>query len=124
MNRLAVLLSILPLVIACAPKLGDGCDDAFDCAVDGTRICDHTQPGGYCLIPGCRADECPDEGVCVRFGHDERAQTFCLRHCERRSDCRSGYECAEPDPFGDLATAIIDESPEGSRFCTASIPEG
>jgi hypothetical protein len=106
------------LASACAPELGDGCVDALECAVDGTRVCDTTQPGGYCLIPGCRADECPDEGVCVRFGLDERARTFCLRHCNSDGDCRNGYDCVQPGDDDDPSTEIVDESPEGSGFCS------
>lgn len=116
--------------VACAPQLGDACSDSLDCAVDGTRTCDTTQPGGYCLIPGCRSDECPDEGVCVRFGIDERARTFCMRRCGGDGDCRSDYECleedpppitSEPDPAV-VYTEIIDESGGGSRFCIESVP--
>jgi hypothetical protein len=31
------------------------------------RNCDHSQPGGYCLIIGCSPDECPSESLCVEF---------------------------------------------------------
>ena len=130
MSHRILLFSCIALA-ACAPELGDGCADSLECALDGTRICDSTQPGGYCLIPGCRADECPEEGVCVAFGRDELARTFCMRHCSGDGDCRTGYECVDPSPPPDQEpeeppdpapayTEIVDEFPEGSRFCTVT----
>jgi hypothetical protein len=126
MRRIALLVVVLAAA-ACGPKIGDECTDSLECAVDGTRFCDQTQPDGYCLIPGCRADECPEEAVCVRFGLDEQARTFCLQHCEGNGDCRTGYVCAAPEPLpvpaseGEplpVATEIIDDAPQGRRFCT------
>lgn len=129
-RRFLLLLSLgCLLAAACAPQVGDSCTDALDCAVDGTRLCDTTQPSGYCLVSGCRADECPDEAVCVRFGYDERARTFCMRHCASEGDCRSAYDCVEPTPPpedgsaepGVAYTEIIDGSPGGERFCAESL---
>lgn len=80
----------------CAPKLGDGCKQAVDCDVRGTRICDRTQPGGYCTISGCKPGDCGDEGVCVRFRPDEPrlSVTFCMAKCSSTSDCdRDAYVC-------------------------------
>lgn len=111
------------LLVACGPEIGDKCDDSLDCATDGSRFCDSTQPDGYCLIPGCRADECPEEAVCVRFGEDERSRTFCLAHCENGGDCRRGYQCTDPGILGDLPVEIIDDAPQGSAFCLESIPD-
>jgi hypothetical protein len=109
-------------LVACGPEIGDKCDDALDCATDGSRFCDHTQPGGYCLIPGCRGDECPEEAVCVRFGLDEQARTFCLQHCSDNGDCRDGYRCIEPDPYADVPTEIVDLAPNGRRYCLEHTP--
>jgi hypothetical protein len=106
---------------ACAPEIGDSCTGALDCAVDGTRVCDSTQEGGYCLVPACRPDECPEEAVCVQFGELERARTFCMRHCGSEGDCRGGYSCVSPGDLS-LATAIVDEDPRGSKFCMEDLP--
>ena len=39
-----------------------------DCdPTNGTRVCDLSQPGGYCLVDGCDAQSCPEDSVCVRF---------------------------------------------------------
>ena len=101
----------------CGPEIGDNCDNSLDCAVDGSRFCDFTQPDGYCLIPGCRADECPEEAVCVSFGEGEQARTFCMRFCASSDDCRGGYLCLDPmlDPSDQMS--IIDDAPQGDRFC-------
>jgi hypothetical protein len=107
----------------CGPEIGDKCSGYQDCSTDGSRLCDDTQPEGYCLIPGCRADDCPEEAVCVRFGENERGRTFCLKHCIDNSDCRGGYSCQDPGMIGDLPTAIIDEAPQGESFCMERIPE-
>lgn len=118
----AILLSSLTLY-ACGPEIGDDCSDSLDCATDGSRYCDTTQPDGYCLIPGCRADECPEEAVCVRFGEDERARTFCMAHCGDSGDCRGGYSCMESGSIGDLMVEIIDDAPHGSTFCMERVPD-
>ena len=117
-------LYIIPVVMVlggCGPEVGDDCKDSLDCASDGSRFCDYTQPEGYCLIQGCRADECPEEAVCVKFGLDEQARTFCLRHCKDNGDCRGGYECVAPDPSADLPTEIIDDAPEGNQYCASRV---
>lgn len=80
----------------CAPKLGDGCKQGIDCDVRNQRICDRTQPGGYCTIPNCKPGDCGDEGICVRFRPDEPrlSSTFCMAECSSTSDCgRDAYIC-------------------------------
>ena len=123
MRRTAIPITLSLFLVACGPEIGDECETSLDCAVDGSRFCDFTQPDGYCLIVGCRADECPEEAVCVQFGRDEQARTFCLRHCGNDGDCRSGYRCAIPEPEGDVVTEIIDDAPQGSRYCIESTAE-
>ncbi len=69
-NRTVSLLTILlvgVLASACSKKIGDGCQTNIDCAQDGTRICDLSQPGGYCTEDGCDDSSCPSESICVRF---------------------------------------------------------
>ncbi len=126
MRGSVLIIAVIAVFTGCGPEIGDECSESLDCAIDGTRICDSTQPDGYCLIPGCRADECPEEAICVRFGLDEQARTFCMRHCETTGDCRSGYECflPVPDPVdgeeGDplsVPTEIIDDAPQSDSFC-------
>jgi hypothetical protein len=104
-------------VAACGPKIGDDCTDSLDCATDGSRFCDFTQPDGYCLIPNCHGDECPEDSVCVQFGTREQARTFCMSICEDDGDCRDAYRCAAPDSGADVPTEIVDTAPLGDRFC-------
>lgn len=83
-------------LVACAPKLGDNCERPAECSVNGDRVCDTSQPGGYCTIPNCAADTCPDDGVCVRFQPDEPrlARSWCMAECGNTRDCdRDRYVC-------------------------------
>ena len=69
-NRSVSLLTILLvglLAPACGKKIGEGCRTNIDCAQDGSRICDLSQPGGYCTEDGCDDSSCPSESICVRF---------------------------------------------------------
>jgi hypothetical protein len=68
-NRSVSLLTLVLvglLAPACGKSIGDGCRTNIDCASDGTRICDLSQPGGYCTVDGCDDSSCPGS-ICVRF---------------------------------------------------------
>jgi hypothetical protein len=114
----------------CTPSIGDKCVLSTDCSIRGERLCDTSQPGGYCTIFNCRANLCPDEATCVMFhaavpgcSYNDRAggvgsrvaRTFCVAHCEADGDCRAGYVCADPrkDPW--RATILDDD--QGKRVC-------
>lgn len=120
-----LLLVALPAVFvsACGHEIGDSCGTNVDCASDGTRDCDLSQPGGYCTINGCDEESCPSESVCIRIfpynyagaacQHDTDCPSdhLCLpdglcvpraserRYCEKKcggdGDCRSEYVCRE-----------------------------
>jgi len=109
------------LTPACGSEIGDSCSTNVDCAQDGTRDCDLSQPGGYCTVNGCDEKSCPEEAVCIRIFPYESpgaacqqdsncaSSELCLpeglcvpraserRYCERKcgsnGDCRGGYEC-------------------------------
>lgn len=104
-------LWVLPfslLLLGCAPKIGNKCTLSTDCSQLGDRLCDTTQPDGYCTIFNCEPDNCPDS-VCVSFdpsldpaceGADDGRwprfeRTFCMKPCEDDGDCRDGYECID-----------------------------
>jgi hypothetical protein len=104
----AVLLVLLSLVaFGCAPKIGDSCTVSTNCSASGDRLCDITEPGGYCTIFNCEPDGCPDDSVCINFGtglspvdqcsngqgNSPYQQSFCMARCASNGDCRSGYEC-------------------------------
>jgi hypothetical protein len=123
---LAALVVGLALVgVGCAPEIGDDCGSALDCSAQGSRLCDRTQPGGYCTIQGCEKGTCPDEAVCVKFRPSEErlAVTYCMFKCSDRGDCRDHYECTAASDFGSHGDAEI-LGRASQRFCSipASMP--
>jgi hypothetical protein len=82
---------------ACAKKIGDACSTNIDCAQDGMRICDLSQPGGYCTMDGCDEISCPSEAICVRF-FDQR---FATKHCDNSVPGTVG-ECSSGDGHDEL----------------------
>jgi hypothetical protein len=117
MSRPRLLLALL-LTLGCSPEIGDECSTSTDCSQSGDRLCDITQPGGYCTMFNCEPGDCPDEASCVIFGVTPSTlpgcedpfgvtpyqRSFCLKTCESDGDCRSGYECAnfkdQDNPWG------------------------
>lgn len=95
----------------CQPSIGDDCVTSTDCSAQGDRLCDTSQPDGYCTVFSCEPDTCSEEAVCVGFGltldpscevvgTDPRwkrfQRTFCMYACETDDDCREGYACLKP----------------------------
>jgi len=122
----AYLLGCLLGLSACGPKFGDDCENSTDCSVRNDRICDTSQPGGYCTIPNCKTGDCGDDGVCVRFRPQEPrlSTTFCMAKCDKTKDCdRDRYACRSAeqvnenavDSTGDLAE-VLDGS-GNAKFC-------
>lgn len=101
-------LGLCGLLAGCTPSIGDGCLISTDCSSRGDRVCDTSQPSGYCTVLGCRADSCPDDAACVLFearvpgcGPDGRelsrvGRSLCVKTCAADDDCRSGYRCVDP----------------------------
>jgi len=117
------------LALGCNAKIGDKCTTSTDCSINGDRLCDTTQPGGYCTVFNCEPDTCPNEAQCVAFDNqidpvctDPRGarfeRTFCLRRCSGDGDCRAGYSCedmaANSNAWG---AAVVDVSPKGTKVC-------
>ena len=144
--RALVFFALLGLVApACGTKIGDACTTNVDCAQDGTRDCDLSQPGGYCTINGCDEISCPSEASCIRVFPYEfpapgctqdsscTADQICLpegicaprlserRYCELRcssnGDCRGGYLCLEAGIVGRASTT----STHGSIALVANV---
>ena len=119
--RLFGLLISLVLV-GCGQEIGDACETALDCSSQGSRLCDRTQPHGYCTLRGCERGTCPEESVCVKFRPEQErlAVTFCMYGCEEDDDCRNdeGYQCVRADAFGARGEAEILGS-SSQRFCVA-----
>jgi hypothetical protein len=64
----AASLAVWMGTVACSRNIGDACTNNIDCDPSGgTRTCDQSQPGGYCLIEGCDSRSCPEDSFCARF---------------------------------------------------------
>lgn len=115
-------LLVMPLLLcACGTSIGDECASSLDCSSQGSRLCDLTQPGGYCTLPGCERGTCPDEAVCVLFRPRIRrlATAYCMYECEGNGDCREGdgYRCLGENDFGDgeMEAEVLEGG--GRSFC-------
>jgi hypothetical protein len=120
-------LWLFPLLLAtsaCGQNIGDACESALDCSSQGSRLCDQTQPNGYCTIRGCEKGTCPDNSVCVKFrpAQERLAVTYCMYECDEDSDCRNdeGYQCARASDFGANSSGEAEILGNASqRFCAA-----
>ena len=114
--KLRLALGFAALLGACKPGIGDPCTTSTDCSQTGDRLCDISQPFGYCTIYNCEpsgtnaASKCPDGSVCVAFaaepspldacanslGSTPYQRSFCLKQCDNSNDCRDQYACRFP----------------------------
>ncbi len=106
-QRFFLLLALAAVVGGCKAEIGDDCSVSTDCSNAGDRLCDTTQPGGYCTIFNCEPGTCPEEAICISFKNspssvcpdpqsgDRLRRTFCMRSCGGNDDCRSGYKCTD-----------------------------
>ncbi|MFO7181757.1 MAG: hypothetical protein DIU78_023865 [Pseudomonadota bacterium] len=127
---LVASLSLGALGVACRPAIGDECESSVDCSQGGDRLCDLTQPGGYCTIFDCEQGTCPDDSVCVAFGtqlsplpgcassdFSRFTRTFCMAPCESNEDCRSGYVCEDVGVPGNPWSAVVLDTDRSQRVC-------
>jgi hypothetical protein len=110
MRLLCLLALLLPLLssVGCTPHIGDKCTLSTDCSQQGTLLCDTSQPGGYCTSFDCTGDSCPQGASCIFFSasvpgcaYTDRnpsrvGRSFCMAQCDKLSDCRDDYICADP----------------------------
>jgi hypothetical protein len=104
-------------LLGCQPSIGDHCIQSTDCSATGERLCDTSQPNGYCTIFNCQPNRCPSGSGCVEtnssiFGcdYDDRhapsrlSRQLCLKTCQNDTDCRlgEGYACIVPQQYGVL----------------------
>jgi hypothetical protein len=126
----ALGLAAVAVSPSCTPKIGDKCVVSTDCSVQGDRLCDTSQPGGYCTQLNCRGNDCFDEATCVLFNsaipgclYDDRsggygsrvARSFCMAQCETNADCRGDYVCA--DPRSAPWSAVILDNNQDKKGC-------
>ncbi|HQP36433.1 MAG TPA: hypothetical protein PLI95_14695 [Polyangiaceae bacterium] len=138
---LAAALLVAMLAAGCSPKIGDDCSSSTDCSLRGDRLCDSTQPGGYCTVFNCEPNGCPEESQCVAFQsrldpvcEDPQTfprfqRTFCMKRCDDHGDCRGGYDCVNMAAANPWGASVVDSDPEGTKVCIsrqfeASDPSG
>jgi hypothetical protein len=93
-GMLIVALAAFGAAAGCGKEIGDPCTFSTDCSPNGDRTCDVSSFEGYCTIPGCDVNTCPDEAVCVQFFNGD----FENQACE---PAKAGAECAaSPLPEG------------------------
>jgi hypothetical protein len=122
------VVALCLVAAACSPKLGDGCKHSTDCSINGDRTCDTSQPGGYCTIPDCEPNSCPDNGRCVQFQPDQPrlSRSWCMAPCGSSKDChRHAYVCRSADQLNEEAmdmndplAIVLDDNPD-RKFCVA-----
>ena len=132
-RNLLFSLALALTAIGCADEIGDKCQSALDCSQQGSRLCDRTQPKGYCTIRGCERSTCPEEAVCVKFRPQQErlAVTYCMLQCQDSSDCRDdeGYHCTYANQLGSGLDAVVLDG-ANKKFCSAtprepiSLPDG
>lgn len=129
----AWLILALAALAGCQPEIGDKCTTSVDCSVAGDRLCDNTQPEGYCTIFNCEPNACPDgEGACVAFNPEldpacgiinetkppRFERTFCMKDCDDNSDCRDGYECVAP---ASRNAVVVDTESDVKKICVTAL---
>ncbi len=116
--RRAVIFACVAFAVAvgCKPQVGDSCKLSTDCSVTGDRLCDTSQPDGYCTIFNCNPDQCPGDSTCVEFHPNQPrfSRRFCLATCGSPSDCRPGYVCVDP---AERDARIVDSSSTHPTIC-------
>jgi uncharacterized membrane protein YgcG len=134
LTRLAWLargLLTAALALGCTPQIGDKCTVSTNCSTTGDRLCDVTQPDGYCTKFNCEPGSCPEDSVCVNFGttlsnveqyaascaptqgNSPYKRSFCMANCSANNDCRSGYECLAAEQLN----AVLAEHNSSQRVC-------
>jgi hypothetical protein len=113
---LAVVFAVGLSAVSCGRKIGDNCQTAADCDPNGGRICDLSQPGGYCTILGCNETSCPSEATCVRYFPVQFLTTPCNPFCEDRL-CGPGADAGAAGDAGASPCPML--CPQGS---TEAVP--
>lgn len=124
---LALGLLTAALGLGCTPQIGDKCTVSTNCSTTGDRLCDVTQPDGYCTKFNCEPGKCPEDSVCVNFGTElspvdgcqasqgtsPYKRSFCMANCGSDGDCRAGYNCLAAEEFN----AVLAEHSSGQKVC-------
>lgn len=84
---LAAALAGVLTALGCGKNIGDSCKTNVDCAINGTRYCDQSQPNGYCTVEGCDERTCPTEAACILFYTPIGTEPCTYDPSSKRSDC-------------------------------------
>ncbi len=103
---------------ACGSEIGDSCLISADCSTEGDRICDLSQPDGYCTVVGCDYDTCPEGSVCVRFFVGEFTNETCDAATEDEPSSAGTDDCSL-DELCTLRGQCVPRSAE-ARYCMAT----
>lgn len=130
LERWAAVIALCALsLIGCKPEIGDECSVSTDCSNVGDRLCDTTQPNGYCTIFNCEPGTCPEEAICVAYHTSESLvcedpqsgqrlqRTFCLRRCDGNGDCRVGYSCEDLGKKNPWGADVVEFGPTNGKVC-------
>ena len=85
-----VVLALAVNTAACAAGVGDACSVNSDCG--SGRICDTSQPNGYCTVSNCVRNGCPGNAVCIEYADQV---SYCMQRCGPFAFCRDGFSCIE-----------------------------
>ncbi|MES1175423.1 MAG: hypothetical protein ABUL62_13965 [Myxococcales bacterium] len=123
--------------LGCTPKIGDSCTVSTNCSATGDRLCDITQPGGYCTVFNCEPYTCPEDSACINFGSTLSSvapalcspgqgtspyqRSFCMAKCGSDGDCRGGYSCLnlKGDVPNVLGAVLVEYAGDG-KVCAVS----
>jgi hypothetical protein len=109
--RYFVLIALASLAAGCGYQIGQSCVVDTDCSADGSRVCDISEPSGYCTILGCDYNTCPDNSECVRFYTGAFANEPC-QYGVSNGACSYDEECS-------LAGQCVPRAAE-IRYCMAT----
>jgi hypothetical protein len=112
--RSIVFVVLASVAAGCGYQIGESCIVDTDCSADGSRVCDETEPSGYCTIIGCDYNTCPESSECVRFYTGAFSNEPCDYQNEDVSDdaCSYDEECS-------LANLCVPRAAE-IRYCMAT----
>jgi hypothetical protein len=112
---------------ACGRKIGDACSTSNDCdPTTGTRSCDLSQPGGYCVLEGCDARSCPEDSFCARFFPATFLNVSCgpgvagVEMDDPNQGCAADELCVPVDKTPDNKTNVCARRSLEKRVCVQS----